>query len=207
MWRGFGKGLPLDRYPAWIAGEHAESDCDDLTLVRLAQVDPSMFGSLYQRYLPRIYRYIRTRSITDDEAADLAQQVFLNALAALPRYRTSGPPFPAWLFRIAHNLVIDANRQRRPDVPWEHTRRVRHLVDDADLEGEFLRQESLASLRKLLARLEQDKRDLLALRFAAGLSSREIASVVGKREAAVKKQLARTIHRLKEQYDAELPSQ
>ena len=65
----------------------------------------------------------------------------------------------------------------------------------------MLRRESLERLGALVAELDDDKRDLLALRVAAGLSIREIAAAAGKSEAAVRKQLERTLKRLKEQYD------
>ena len=66
------------------------------------------------------------------------------------------------------------------------------------------KRERLARLRTLLERIEPAKRELLALRFASDLSSREIATVVGKSEAAVKKQLTRTIAQLKEYYRDEV---
>src|SRR5579871_5630622 len=65
-----------------------------------AQVDPVAFEPLYTRYRERVYRYVRTRLSSDEDAADLTQQVFLQAMAALPRYRPQGVPFAVWLFRI-----------------------------------------------------------------------------------------------------------
>ncbi len=89
----------------------AESDDDQL--VAAAQADPALFAALYRRYLTRVYRYARARVPTDEDAADATQQVFLQALDALPSYRARGVPFSAWLFRIARNATIDAHRRRR----------------------------------------------------------------------------------------------
>jgi RNA polymerase sigma-70 factor (ECF subfamily) len=175
----------------------------ETALVRAARNDPVAFGILYQRYLPRIYRYLRARSGSDEDAADLAQQVFLRALDAIPNYHERGLPFAAWLFRIARNLVIDGQRARRiTTVDLHAVEHLTHAPGNHTPEVIYLHEEELTQLRSLLASLEPSKRELLELRFAAELSTREIAAVVGKREAAVRKQISRTLHTLKEHYDA-----
>lgn len=175
-------------------------EVDDAVVVRAAQGDPAAFAPLYVRYHPRVYRYLRLRAATDDEAADLTQQVFLQALDALPRYRERGLPFAAWLFRIARNVATDAHRLRRPTLDIDLLPERLDVVSDDDPEVAALRRERVERLREQLATLHPDKRELLGLRFAAGLSSREIAPVVGRSEAAVKKQLTRIIQQLREQY-------
>jgi RNA polymerase sigma-70 factor, ECF subfamily len=176
-------------------GEH-----DLPALVRAAQAHPSAFSPLYAEYHARIFRYLRLRVPDDDEAADLTQQVFLQALDALPRYDERGLPFAAWLFRIARNAAIDAQRKRRQTVDIDLLPEALLRSDDGDPEAEALRQERLERLRALLGQLDAEQRELLALRFAAGLTSREIAAIVDKREAAVKRQLSRLIQKLREQY-------
>jgi RNA polymerase sigma-70 factor (ECF subfamily) len=180
------------------AGEVAADD--EAALIAAAQADPLAFGALYRRYLPRVYRYVRAHSAGDDDAADLAQQVFLRALDALPAYRPRGAPFAAWLFRIARNAAVDAARSRHPTVDWQALPEALHPADERGPEAELLRHEDLRRLAGLLRTLDPAKRELLALRFAAGLSATEIAEVVGKRPEAVKKQITRTLQALKEQY-------
>ncbi len=175
-------------------------ESDEAALIAAAQADPSAFDALYRRYLARVYRYMRAHVGSDDEAADLTQQAFLKALDALPRYRLRGPPFAAWLFQIARHVAADAHRRRRPTVAWETLPEALHPLDEQEPEAAVLRLEALAQLATLLARLDAPKRELLALRFAAGLTAPEIAKVVGKSPAAVKKQLSRTIQMLKEYY-------
>jgi RNA polymerase sigma-70 factor (ECF subfamily) len=181
-----------------LAADVAAGDVDDAVLVLAAQADPDAFGTLYRRYRDRVYRYLRLRVSSDDEAADLTQQVFLNALTALPRYRERGAPFAAWLFRIAHNLAANAQRGRGRTIAWERLSGIALESSADDPEAVVLRRERLARLQALFDELDAGKQELLALRFGAGLSAREIAPVVGKREAAVKKQLTRTIQTLRE---------
>ena len=120
-------------------------------------------------------------------------------MSALPKYQPKGAPFSAWLFRIARNLATDHHRlsHGKPD----------ELLPDTMFSGTAgapeeaaLQMEQQARLRSLLRELNAEKRELLAMRFAAGLSSREIAAVIGKSEASVKKQLSRILRTLKEKY-------
>jgi RNA polymerase sigma-70 factor (ECF subfamily) len=175
---------------------------DEAAVVRAAQSDLAAFAPLYEHYHVRVYRYLLARTTSVEEAADLTQQVFLQALDALSRYRERGLPFAAWLFRIARNAATSAQRQRRPTVDWELLPEAWRATTADDPEHAALRQERLDRLRALLAALDADERELLALRFAGGLSAREIAPLVGKREAAVKRRLTRIIKRLRETYDA-----
>ncbi len=175
---------------------------DEATLVVAAQANPANFDLLYRRYLPSVYRYAHAHASSVDEAADLTQQVFLQALRALPRYRSRGSPFAAWLFQIARHVTADAYRRRRQTVSWEALPEALQPLAEQDPETAALRNEELSRLAKLLARLEASKREVLALHFAAGLSVPTIAKVVGKSPAAVSKQLSRTVQKLKESYHA-----
>ena len=182
----------------------ADGRGDDAQLIAASLEHADGFRALYDRYLPRVYRYLLSRSGSGDEAADLTQIVFTRAYHNLSHYRPGRAPFAAWLFRIARNAAADAHRRRRTTVSWDGLPEALTATDSAQPEVISERRERLAHLRTLLARIAPDKRELLALRFAGDLSSREIAAVVGKSEAAVKKQLTRTIAQLKEYYRDEL---
>jgi len=173
--------------------------CDEAALVQEAQQTPAYFAALYDHYVERIYWYMHTHAAGDD-AQDLTQQVFLQALAALPRYRPRKGPFVAWLFGIARHVAADYHRAARRTLPWERVRAEDQPGTGQDLEAGVVRQEDLERLRALLTRLDPQKRDLLALRFAGRLTAAEIAVVIGKSEAATKKALARTLQTVKEHY-------
>ena len=182
--------LALDQEVRWIAA---------------AQVDPAAFEPLYLLYRARIYHYLRTRIASEEDAADLTQQVFLQALAALPRYRPRGSPFVVWLFRIARHAAINLSSRSPGCVSWDALPETMYPVEAAEQDPEALvmRQEMTGHLKALLASLDPEKRELLALRFAAGLNSSQISALVGKKPEAVKKQISRLLQSLKEQYQHE----
>jgi RNA polymerase sigma-70 factor (ECF subfamily) len=172
---------------------------DELTLIARARRDPRAFDELYRRYHRQIFGYLLTYAETSEDAADLTRHVFLRALEALPAYEEKGVAFSAWLFRIARNAATDSYRRRKRTMPWEHVPEAMHPLSEDRPEAATERREALNELRVLVSRLDARKQELLALRFAAGLSPAEIATVVGKSEPAVRKQLYRTIRVLQEQ--------
>jgi RNA polymerase sigma-70 factor, ECF subfamily len=175
---------------------------EEAALIIAAQRDVAAFEPLYQRYHQRVYYYLRLRMNNDDDAADLTHQVFLQALHALTRYRLRGVPFAVWLFRIAHNSVINAMTRRLQTISWDELPEEEH-VREAGVEEQVLLQETLGRLRLLLRQLDPSKQELLALRFAAGLTIPQIAAIVGKKPDAIKKQFSRLFQAFKEEFDHE----
>ncbi len=172
----------------------------EMALIRAAQADPAAFAPLYQRYRDRVYAYLRTRTRSPEDAADLTQQVFLHALDALPHYRHQRAPFAAWLMRIAHNLAANYHKRHRPIVTWDLLPEALQPAAHGDLETQVVQRESLARLAAALRTCNVDTREILALHFAARLTVAETAAAVGKSEAAVKKRITRAIRSLKEYY-------
>jgi RNA polymerase sigma-70 factor, ECF subfamily len=173
---------------------------DEARLVDLARTDEAAFAELYGRYLSRVFRYLLTYAESPDDAADLTQHVFLRVLETIETYEDRGLPFGAWLFRIARNIATDTYRRRRKTLPWDHIPASWQPFTWDDPEATAIHHESLNRLRLLVAQLHPEKQDLLYLRFAGELTAAEIGAVVGKKPAAVQKQLQRTIQFLKEQY-------
>jgi RNA polymerase sigma-70 factor (ECF subfamily) len=138
------------------------------------------FGVLYDRYLPRVYRYCYRLLGRREAAEDANGRVFLNALAALPAFRARS--FRAWLFAIAHNVVVDDLRARRADLPLEAAAELHDTAPSPE-------EEAIAVLERctilaLLPRLAEDQRHVVALRLA-GLSAAEIGEALGKPRNAV----------------------
>jgi RNA polymerase sigma-70 factor, ECF subfamily len=181
----------------------AETPTDE-ALVAAARERPADFALLYERYMPRVFRYVAARAGNREDAADITQLVFARAFTSLPKYRADRAPFVAWLFRIARNAVTDAHRRRKATVSWDGLPDAISTIESGNPELVAERREQLTRLRAAIETIDTSKRELLVLRYAGGLSSKEIAAVVGKSESAVKKQLARTIAKLKENYRDEL---
>ncbi len=172
---------------------------EEAALVEAAKNDGDAFAALYRRYRQPIYRYCRARTRSDEDATDLAQQVFLKAFEAIPRYQERGLPFSAWLFRLAHNAVIDAARRPDRTMPLENVGPTNELRLPNEPEMSALQADSLARFQQLISPLDEERRDLLTLRFVLELPTAEIATILGKRDAAVRAQLKRALDTLKEQ--------
>jgi RNA polymerase sigma-70 factor (ECF subfamily) len=140
---------------------------------------------LYERYLDGIYRYVYYRVSDHNEAEDLTETVFLKAWEALPRFRSNGSSFRAWLYRIAHNAVVDRHRTRKTVLPLEKALDVttgEETLPEAAVESE---QES-ARLGVALAQLSPRLQEVILHRFVNELSHAETAQVMGLREGHVR---------------------
>ncbi|HEY8636110.1 MAG TPA: sigma-70 family RNA polymerase sigma factor [Candidatus Limnocylindrales bacterium] len=168
---------------------------DDLALA--ARSDPDAFGLLYERHRLAIYRYLRTRTRSDDDAGELTAIVFERALQAIPRYRPSGGGFVAWLIRIARNAAVDSHR-RAATAPLD--------IDLSDVraagtpEERVLADEARSSLLTAVAGLPPIQREAIVLRYAAGLTAREIGEVIGRSDQATQKLLTRALATIRETY-------
>ncbi len=151
----------------------------------MAQQDAAAFALLYERYVESIYAFCFQRLGSRELAEDATSQVFTNALAALPRYRAGS--FRGWLYAIARNVVTD---ERRRPVALPETRAASHDAALHDAESDI-------DLRRLLACLTDEQRDVVELRLA-GLTGPEIAEATGKRPGAVRAIQFRAYQRLRE---------
>ena len=156
---------------------------DDATLVVRARHDRQAFAALYDAYVDPVYRYCFRRLGSREGAEDATSLVFAKALAALPEYRDDNPSFRAWLFAIAHNVIADELRARRPDRPLTTLDDV--ASQSSTPEEVVARSEEHHTLRALLTLLPPSEARLLELRMA-GLSGAEIASVLGMTPGAVR---------------------
>jgi RNA polymerase sigma-70 factor (ECF subfamily) len=156
-------------------------------------IDSSEFAELYREHVGPVFRYCFFRLETREQAEDATSQIFLKALAALPAHRQRDS-FRSWLFSIAHNVITDIYRARRPTSSLADGE---DLADDHfSLEDEALQSVEKDEVRALLGQLPMDQRRVLELRLA-GLTSSEIATVLGKKTGAVKVAQSRAIARLR----------
>lgn len=156
-------------------------------LVALAVTgDSSAFTQLYDRYYDRVYRHLLYRLRRTEDAEDLTQQVFLQAWRAVGRYRPTGAPFAAWLFTIAHNLVVSFYRHHRLEL--EHDEHPDEMAAPSDLDPEQRAEITFDQerLRRAIAELKAEQQLVVTLRFLENLPHRDIAVALGKSEGAVR---------------------
>lgn len=167
-------------------GEHVLNPSDADLVTRAQEGDVDAVGQLYDRHHERIFRYVWSRTSDRHVAEDLTGETFLRMVRHLPNYRSRGVPFTAWLYRIARNLIVDHHRSEagRVPVPLATVEGSGAEMDDTGVVVE--RKLSVERIRQALAGLDPAQREVVELRFLAGLSLREVAQALDRSVAAVK---------------------
>jgi len=164
--------------------DQPEEESNLIRNARLGQADA--FGVLYEQHAVAIFRYLYAHLGSRLDAEDLTSEVFLRAWQSLPNYHERGVPFRAFLFRIAHNALVDFYRHARihPDraLEQEDTTAIEH-PDPAEI---LLNKVSQQELAGILGELKNDYRSVLVLRFVSQLSPAETAIVMERSHGAVR---------------------
>jgi RNA polymerase sigma-70 factor (ECF subfamily) len=165
-----------------VVSAETERDAVD----RAREGDQQALADLYDWYMPRIYRYALARIGNVAEAEDLTEEVFLKMLGAIADFRWKDVPFSSWIFRIAHNHI--ATHFRRTAQRGGPTSELSdELVDMRfDLAGAVEERITLEEVQRATELLPEAQREVIALRFAVGLSIADTAKVLGKREGNIK---------------------
>jgi len=173
------KGLVLAKRNA----EEVESNVDYL-------------ATLHEKYYSRIARYIFVRIHDKTEAEDIASEVFLKALQSLKSFRGTREQIPAWLYKIAHNLIVDYVRKE------ERKRKAQHditIVDQSDdVEATVEVRDRLRKVVEGLKHLTPAQKEVLGLRTFSGLKSAEVAKLLGKSAGAVREMQRAAVAALRE---------
>jgi RNA polymerase sigma-70 factor (ECF subfamily) len=160
------------------------------------------FGQIFDEYHQPIYRFVVSRVGRPSDAEDLTQLIFVKALEALPRYTARGIPFGGWLFRLARNAVIDHVRTRRDHL--ELTAEIQRPTEEAGPEAAAALRQDLDAVSRALGALTDEQREVIELRFFAGLSAREAAEAMGKQEGTIRGLQFRAIASLRRQLGTKL---
>lgn len=165
-------------------------------LVQHAATSPAAFSALYREYFPKIYGYVMYRVRDPYDAEDIVANVFTRMLEGIAQFEYRGDgSLAAWLFRIAANGVNTHYRQRT-----KQTVVFAEPLDTDELDGELLHQEQAALLHALVDSLSRQRREVVSLKFFAGLRNQEIAQVLGLDERTVASHLCRGIEDLRAKY-------
>ncbi len=152
-------------------------------------------ASLYEEYFDKIAHYLYVRLNDRTEAEDLAGEVFVKALESLKSYKERGIPMQAWLFRIAHNVLVDHLRKRGriATVP----------IDGVPIEA---REDPVATAEKsiemervneAMRKLTTEQREVVRLRFFGDLSSKEVGAILRKSDGAVREMQRAAVEKLR----------
>ncbi|MFN8522602.1 MAG: sigma-70 family RNA polymerase sigma factor [Chloroflexota bacterium] len=171
---------------------------------RSQQGDGNAFAAIYEHYSPKVHKYLYFHlGGRADVADDLTADVFMKVFSKIESYESRGLPFSSWLYRIAHNRLIDQIRsQRRTQVvALDDAAELVEPRADRELERSLSRHEIGWALRKLTP----ERRSVLMVRYFEGLSVQEAADRLGKSEVAVKKLLVRALDDLRRLMDVQAP--
>ena len=160
--------------------------------------DTETFAALYERTFPRVYAYVASLLRDRAGAEDVTAQAFERAYRKSGSYRAKRGSREAWLFGIARNAALDELRRRKRRARLET-----EPPDDSSPAADDLAELALRreTVRAAMSSLDGRERDLLALKFSAGLSNAEIAAVLGMSETAAGTRLHRTLTKLRKACD------
>lgn len=159
-------------------------DRNEGALIQLSvEGEAEAFEVLYRRHMDAIYRYLFFRVGAETQAEDLTEDVFLKAWEALPKFKVGQQPLIHWLYRIAHNLLVDHFRKRKP-LPLSDEIITRFADPTEAPEGVVDRHEEMELITNAVRLLAEHEQQVILLRFVEGLSHRKIGNIIGKSAAA-----------------------
>ncbi|MBT5016701.1 sigma-70 family RNA polymerase sigma factor [Candidatus Peregrinibacteria bacterium] len=147
--------------------------------------DAEAFGGIYDLYIDSVYRYVYYR-VSQEEVEDITENIFVRVWENIDKYTPGKHPFSAWLFRIAHNLVVDHYRFHRKHISLRE-RLPQHVSqsddDPADWASQRLNQ---TQVREALLELKEPYQQVLVLKFLSSFSNKEIAEVMDRTEGNIR---------------------
>ena len=158
---------------------------DDRTLLKRARAnDPAALGGLYDQYAPKMYAYIYRRVGDAALAEDLTSELFLRLLKAIQNGTEWQHPFVGWLYRVAHNLVVEYYRDR-PLLPDLQLSARAASTDDGNPAMVAEKAVMAENLFQAIRQLTLGQQEVLVLRFGEGMTAREVGEILGKTTGAV----------------------
>jgi RNA polymerase sigma-70 factor (ECF subfamily) len=176
--------------------ETSRTPSADAELITQAQKgDVDAFGQLYERYIDRIFRYIRARVGQDRIAEDISEMVFLRSFESLDAYKERGHPFSAYLYQVARNLLVDHYREVDNTLPLQGIESKE--ASTLDTEQSAIQQEKMAALVDALANLPDEYQEVIRLRVLMQMPTSETSEWMNRSEGAVRVLLHRAMKALK----------
>jgi RNA polymerase sigma-70 factor, ECF subfamily len=168
---------------------------EELVIINAAKQNPEHFAALYDKYYKQIFNYVYQRLDSKDTAFDITGQVFLKALTNLQKYQFKGVPFSSWLYRIAHNEVMQLFRSQKDKRAINaDIGDLRNICEEN--ESPFF-EEYIPHLKKLIQELKSEDLQLVELRFFEKRPFKEISEILEITEVNAKVRMYRIIEKLK----------
>lgn len=173
------------------------SNPNEKALVEKARRDPEAFSTLYSRYFQRIYNYVSWRVGSRRDAEDLVSDIFTRALGQLDSFKwRKGATFSSWIFRIAHNAVVDYYRS---ETKWDAV----SLDDLPEIQADELLPDELTERRRLfrtifeeIQKLPPRQAEIVTMRLFGEMRNKEIAEALEIEEKSVSSSLFRGLRKL-----------
>lgn len=168
---------------------------EELIIINAAKLNPERFAPLYNKYYKQIFSYVYQRLDSKDTAFDITGQVFLKALTNLQKYEFKGVPFSSWLYRIAHNEVMQLFRvQKGKRAINADIGDLKNICEEN--ESPFF-EEYIPHIKKLIQELKSDDLQLVEMRFFEKRPFKEISEILEITEVNAKVRMYRIIEKLK----------
>lgn len=168
---------------------------EELVIIEAAKLNPEKFAPLYDKYYKQIFNYVYQRMESKDTAFDITGQVFLKALTNLQKYQFKGVPFASWLYRIAHNEVMQLFRTQKDKRAINADIGDLRFICEENEEPFF--EEYIPAIKKLIQELNSDDLQMVELRFFEKRPFKEIAEILDITEVNAKVRMYRIIEKLK----------
>jgi RNA polymerase sigma-70 factor, ECF subfamily len=167
---------------------------DEELITRTKQGDSDAYGILYDRYVDALFRYIYYRLRDEQEAQDLTEETFIKVWETVKEKGTGIYNFKAWLYRIAHNLVVDHYRKSKEILSLDN---IAALSDGQPHPENIIQdEETQVQLMNAVAQLEPELQQLITLRFGNGYSHRETAEIMNVKEGHLRVMQHRALKKL-----------
>ena len=180
---------PMSTRTSTMYGSPSQDQVDIIEkLVQSAKKgDPLSFGKLYDLFYTKIFRYVAYKVGNREDAEDITAEVFIRMLKSINSFSFQGHPFSSWLFRIAKNMVVDYFRKnsRRKTAPLETAGSIQE-TESLEIDYQLDLDIEMSNISESIKTLTDLQQEVISLRFAGGLSIKETASAVGRKENAVK---------------------
>ncbi|MBL7930364.1 MAG: sigma-70 family RNA polymerase sigma factor [Bacteroidia bacterium] len=168
---------------------------EELSIIEAAKTDPERFAPLYDKYYKQIFNYVYQRMDSKDSAFDVTGQVFLKALTNLQKYQFKGVPFASWLYRIAHNEMMQLFRnQKNKRAVNADIGDLRHICEEKE---EPFFEEYIPVIKNLILELSAEDLNMVEMRFFEKRPFKEIAEILDITEVNAKVRMYRIIEKLK----------